>query len=164
MPMTRVIACALATATAALLTGCGSGAAQPELTVQQLMAQHVQPTAEIYWEAVGSTSELVDGKPVTREFRPQTDAEWERVRQSAATLGEHGALLATPGYAEGRGADWVEISNSLVEVSKLAEQAAVEKNVDKVFEVGGTVYNVCTACHQAYPADEGSPAERSGEA
>lgn len=45
-------------------------------------------------------------------------------------------------------------ANSLTEVSKRAEQAAVDKDVDKVFEVGGTVYAVCTACHQVYPPKE----------
>ena len=69
------------------------------------------------------------------------------------------ALLRSPGYTEGRGEDWTTFANSLTEVAKLAEQAADEKNPDKVFEVGGTMYNVCSACHQVYPATTGPEAE-----
>jgi hypothetical protein len=39
----------------------------------------------------------------------------------------------------------------MVDAGKQAEQAAKDKNVDKVFEMSGTVYNVCSACHMAYP-------------
>ena len=82
-----------------------------------------------------------------------------RPKAAATRLGEYGELLQTPGYSEGRGEDWLQFSKSLVEVSKLAEQAADEKSTDKVFEVGGTVYQVCTACHQVYPPAEGEPGE-----
>ena len=149
----------VAAAGAALLTGCNQGPPQPEQTVQQLMANEVQPTAEIYWNAVGHVSELVDGQPVERSFRPETDEDWQRVRNAATRLGEFGTLLQTPGYAEGRGEDWTEIAQSLVDVSKLAEQAADSKDPDKVFEVGGTVYSVCSACHQVYPPAGGEPGE-----
>ena len=40
---------------------------------------------------------------------------------------------------------------------KGALQAAIDKSPEAVFEVGGTIYNVCTACHQAYPAEEVEP-------
>lgn len=143
------------------LAACGSGGpAAPDKTVQQLMASEVQPTAEVYWGAV----QYVSDETGDHDIFPKDDAAWEKVRAAAATLADHGRLLATPAYAEGRGKDWVEFSNGLVEVAGLAEQAAVEKDTDKVFEVGGTVYNVCTACHQAYPPAEGLPAEDAAAA
>jgi hypothetical protein len=40
------------------------------------------------------------------------------------------------------------------DVARLAEQAALDNSPDAVFEVGGTLYNVCTACHQSYPPAE----------
>ena len=147
----------LALAGAALLVACDQGPPPPEKTVQQLMAQDVQPTAEVYWDAVGHVSELIDGEVVNRDFRPETDEDWARVKAAAVRLGEFGELLKTPGYAEGRGDDWVEFSDGLIEVSQLAGQAADSKDPDKVFEVGGTVYSVCSACHQMYPPDEGLP-------
>lgn len=147
----------IAAAALATLAACSQGAEAPEQTIQQLMANEVQPTAEIYWDAVRYESVLENGQPVERDIRPETDEDWARVKAAAGKLGEHGVLLQSPGYAEGRGEDWVQFSQSLVEVSALAEQAADEKSTDKVFEVGGTIYSVCSACHQVYPPAEGLP-------
>jgi len=157
MTKTRLIAAA---ATAALLAACGQGVEVPEKTVQQLMADDVQPTADIYWKSV----QYISDETGEHEILPRTDAEWARVKAAATRLGELGTLLQTPGYAEGRGEDWVQFSRSLVEVSKLAEQAAEEKSTDKVFEVGGTIYSVCSACHQVYPPAEGMPGDGAAEA
>jgi len=138
-----------------LASSCNQG---PELPIKEFMAQRVQTTAMVYWDAVRYESELVDGKPVERDIRPQTDAEWAKVRQAAVDLQAFGALLQTEDYAAGRGEGWNQFASAMVEVSKRAEQAAVDKNPDKVFEVGGTVYAVCSACHQAYPpAAAGAP-------
>lgn len=142
----------------ALLASCSQEpAALSHGTPQQFMANEVQPTAEIYWSAVGAVSELVDGQPVFREFRPETDEEWAAVAAAAVKLREHGAVLASAEYAEGRGDDWLEFAQGLQDVSRQAEQAAIDKSPEAVFEVGGTIYNVCTACHQAYPPAEEEP-------
>jgi len=143
----------------ALLGACNQAPATPEKTVQQLMADDVQPTAKIYWDSV----QFISDETGDHDIRPETDADWARTRAAATKLGELAALLRTPGYTEGRGEDWTTFANSLTEVSKLAEQAADAKDPDKVFEVGGTIYNVCTACHQIYPATTGPEAE-GGEA
>jgi hypothetical protein len=158
--MTRTL---IAGALLALLAACSQGAETPDKTIQQFMADEVQPTAEIYWGAVRYESVLENGQPVERDIRPETDEDWARIKAAATTLGEHGALLQTPGYAEGRGEDWLQFSRSLVEVSALAEQAADQKSADKVFEVGGTIYSVCSACHQVYPPAEGVPDGRPGD-
>lgn len=134
------------------LAGCGG--AQPELpygTAQMMMANEVQPTAEIYWDSVRFVSELVDGKVVEQNFVPETAEDWQKLEAAAARLGELGEALKTPAYAEGRGEDWGVFAQGLVDVSALAAEAARSRDPDKVFEVGGTVYNVCSACHQAYP-------------
>jgi hypothetical protein len=144
---------------AILLAGC-TQAAQPDKTVQQFMAQDVQPTADIYWKSVQYINDL-SGQ---HDIQPQTDAEWLAVQNAAKQLGAQAELLKTPGYAEGRGSDWIQFADSLAEVSKLAEQAAAEKNPEKVFEVGGTVYSVCSACHAVYPATSGPEAEEAAAA
>lgn len=146
-----------ALATVALLGGCNQGAPAPDKTVQQLMAEDVQPTAEVYWGAVGHVSELIDGVPVERDIRPTTEAEWQEIRAAATKMIEYAELLQTPGYAEERGEDWIQISQSLADVGRLAEQAADSRDPEKVFEVGGTMYSVCSACHQVYPPAEGLP-------
>ena len=138
-----------------LLGSCNQGPPAPEKTAQQLMAEDVQPTAEVFWDSV----QFISDETGDHDIFPRTDEEWASVKAAATRLGEYGELLQTPGYSEGRGEDWLQFSKSLVEVSKLAEQAADEKSTDKVFEVGGTVYQVCTACHQVYPPAEGEPGE-----
>jgi hypothetical protein len=152
MTRTGLIAAA---AMAALLGACSQQPEAPEKTVQQLMAQDVQPTAEIFWNSV----QFISDETGDHDIRPETDADWKETRDAATRLGELAALLRTPGYTEGRGEDWTTFANSLTEVAKLAEQAADAKDPDKVFEVGGTIYNVCTACHQVYPATTGPEAE-----
>lgn len=143
-----------------LLGACGDSAATPELTAQQLMAQKVQPTAEIYWNSV----QFISDETGDHEIFPKNDAEWEKTRQAAVELGKLGELLKTPGYTEGRKDDWTTFAQALVDISKRAEQAAVAKDAEAVFEVGGTVYSVCSACHQAYPATVGAEASEAAAA
>lgn len=156
--MARLSALPLALLALGLASGLASCADEPvdlpNGTMQQFMANEVQPTAEVYWNAVGAVSELIDGVPVFREFEPETDAEWQTVADAAIKLREHGAILASPAYADGRGDDWLDFAQGLQDVSRQAEQAAIDKSPEAVFEVGGTLYNVCTACHQAYPPEE----------
>ena len=85
------------------------------------------------------------------------------MRKAAADLQVYGKQLQGDDYAKGRNPDWIKFSQAMVDVSKDAEQAAKDKNVDKVFEVSGTIYSVCSACHMAYPlpvppAASGTPA------
>lgn len=137
-----------------LLAGCKP--APPPETVQQLMKNKVQPTAQKYWDAVRYVSDETGNHDIV----PKNDAEWERTRKAAADLGEMGKLLQTDAYAKGRNPDWIKFSQGLVDISKQAEEAAKAKNPDKVFEVGATIYNVCSACHVVYPATVGPEAEK----
>jgi hypothetical protein len=145
-----------AIATVLLLAGCK--AAAPAETIQQLMKNKVDPASKVYFDAV----QYISDEKGNRDIVPHTDADWEKVRKAAADLQDYGKLLQTDAYAKGRNPDWVKFSQAMVEVSKEAEQAAKDKNVDKVFEVSGTIYNVCSACHMVYPppvpAASGTPA------
>ena len=119
-------------------------------TIQQLMAHVVQPTADTYWGSV----QYISDEEGYHEIEPETDEEWQATRTAAATLVEMGNLMMTPLYAEGRGEDWMDFSRGMVEIGQRAEQAAIDKDVDAVFEVGGTLYNVCSGCHANYPPSE----------
>lgn len=134
------------------LAGCQG---EPDASVKDYMAGEVQPTAEIYWNAV----QYISDEQGDHEIFPRNNAEWEDVRQAAVRLGEMGAELKEPKYAEGRGAAWIDFADGLIEVSAQAEKAAADKSTEAVFEVGGTVYSVCSACHQAYPPAEGLEGE-----
>jgi hypothetical protein len=150
----------LALAGAALLTACGGsgdagdaleGAAfEQALRTQQMMADLVQPTAEVYWNSAG----FVMDESGETDLTPTTEEGWAATLESTRELQRLGELLQTPEYAEGRGDDWIAFSRSMVEISKQAEQTALDRDSDAIFEVGGTIYRVCQACHQAYPASQ----------
>ncbi|GGD47565.1 hypothetical protein GRI62_08640 [Erythrobacter arachoides] len=122
---------------------------------QQLMAAHVEPYAQTYWQSVKFESELMpDGTVENREYEPDSDAEWEEVRAAAAHLREMSDVLESPAYAEGRGPAWMTYAAGLGEAALAAEQAAQARDPDAVFTAGGNLYNVCRACHQTYPPAE----------
>ena len=156
----------VAAACLALLTGCKKteAPATPDHVkahdIKQLMATIVQPQADVFWKSAGSYTDASG----THDLRPTTEEAWLRVRSAAATIAEMGNLMMTKQYAEGRGADWMQFSKSLVEIGQKAEKAAVDRSEDEIFETGGTMYNVCTACHQVYPPKAGEIPKEAGNA
>lgn len=142
------------------LAACSGGASEHDtadsavldraVRVQQLMASEVQPTAEVYWNSAGF---VIDENGET-DLTPTTDEGWAATLASTRKLQQLGQLLQTPEYAEGRGEDWIAFSKSLVEISQQAEQTALDRDSEAIFEVGGIIYRVCTACHQVYPASQ----------
>lgn len=154
--MTSKILFALSAAT--LLASCnqpGSGEAEASgetyikaHDTKQLMLTIVQPQAEVFWGAAGSISDF-EG---IHDLRPTTDERWAATVSSAATITEMGNLLMTPLFAEGRGDDWNTFARGLVQIGQKAEKAAADRaNEDELFKLGGDLYNVCKACHEAYP-------------
>ena len=131
------------------LAACNQG--PPPMPIKDFMAEKVQPTAQTYWDAV----RFVSDETGDHEIQPRTDAEWEKTRKAAEDLVAYGELLKTDAYTEGRGEDWNQFAQGLIDISRQAEQAAKDQSVDKVFEVGGTIYSVCSACHQIYPPAAG---------
>ena len=162
----RMAALAATGVACAALTACGDSPPPADEmqygTAQQMMAEQVQPTADEYWNAVRYESELIDGEVVNRDIKPETDEEWQALAATAVHLQDLGEVLKSPGYAASRGEDWMAFAQGMVDAAKLTEQAALDKDPDKVFEAGGTLYNVCSACHQAYPA-ESQPTEEGAE-
>lgn len=146
---------------ALLLAACGgsgkeTAAVEPNYTkahdIKQLMAVVVQPQADLFWKSAGT---VTDDKG-SHDLRPTTDEAWLRTQSAAGTLTEMGNLLQTPLYAGGRGKDWMQFAKALSEIGQKAEKAAKNRaGEDTIFEIGGTMYNVCTACHQVYPPAAG---------
>lgn len=135
-----------------LLAGCNDPASQKD--VHELMTTKVQLAAQVYWDAVQYVSDVRG----VREILPTTDAEWERTRRAAADLQDYGKMLQTGAYSGGRNPDWKDFSQGLVEAAKQAEKAAADRDKDSVFKAGATMYNVCLACHTAYPPVESEEA------
>ena len=110
------------------------------------MAERVQPQAEIYWNAV----QFITDENGLREIVPETDADWERTAEAARQLKALGEELKQPEYASGRGPDWQQFSQGLVDVAQQTEAAALSRDPHQVLDAGGVLYNVCSACHERY--------------
>jgi hypothetical protein len=118
---------------------------KPVADTKLLMQSVVDPNADVIWESV-KTIITAQG---TEEVRPRTDAEWTAVRNSAVALAESGNLLMMAPRAKDAG-DWMRLAQELVDTSQSAMRAAESKNADRLFTVGGDIYDACSHCHQKY--------------
>lgn len=118
---------------------------QPAVTNKQLMDEVLEPAANVYWEAVGSTSDARG----TIEKAPRTDAEWNAVRDAATVVAESGNLLMLDGRARNRD-EWMTLSRGLIDVGVRARAAAERHDRKAVFDVGAEVYEACVNCHSIY--------------
>lgn len=154
--MTRTILAVLLPA--ALLTACGqaegegsAGKDAASEATQQLMATTIDPQAQILWRAAGSYSDL-DGH---HDLRPTTEEGWLEAERAAAAVAEAGKLLEGAPYSDGRGADWQAFTRGLVELAERNRKGVAERLDDEeLLRLGGELYNVCKACHEAYLPDE----------
>ena len=131
----------------AFLFGCSPKPPQANtaLSLKQVMEWVIDPNADVVWDSVKSISNIKG----TTEIYPRTDAQWEAVRNSAATLVEAGNLLMIEGRAK-EGDQWIEYSKRLSRTAEIALKAAQDKNKDALFDAGGKIYNACKACHDKY--------------
>ncbi|MEO8722005.1 MAG: hypothetical protein ABI395_00560 [Sphingobium sp.] len=134
-----------------LASGCQPKPVAQPADAKALMKNHVQPTAEVFWNSV----QYISDESGSRKIEPKTDADWNRTLAAATSLRELGETLKGPEYASSRGADWKDYAQGLADISKQAEQAARQRSPDKVFEVGSSIYNVCSACHEVYQPTPG---------
>ena len=89
--MTKSLSIAIALASSALLAACDRGPPAPDKTIQQLMAQDVQPTADVYWKSV----QFISDETGDHDIFPRTDEEWASVKAAATRLGEYGGRFTT---------------------------------------------------------------------
>jgi mono/diheme cytochrome c family protein len=138
----------------ALIAACEKPATPPAAappftsttSVKELMAQVVEPAANVYWESVGT---VID-KNGEHELAPKTDTAWILVRNAATIVAESGNLLMIAPRAA---------NNALVAVGKRARGAAEAKDKMAVFDVGAEVYQACVNCHSKYMPGVGVPAK-----
>src|SRR6202142_4644593 len=88
---------------------------EPVAEVSQIMKGTVGPSSDVVFGAVEIDLDVKG----THERKPETDAQWEAVRNSAITLMETGNLLMMPGRARDRGG-WMEQSRALIEAGAMA--------------------------------------------
>ncbi len=114
-------------------------------STKQLMLAVVDPAADEVWEAVGT----VMTPSGTSEIAPQNDEEWATVQNGALTLAESGNLLLLPSRAAGD-AEWIKLSQQLIDLGEKTSKAAEAKNTAAVFDLGAEIYDVCTNCHRQF--------------
>ena len=110
-----------------------------------LMQSVVDPNADIVWDSV-KTIVTIKG---TEDIRPHTEAEWTNVRNAAVALTESGNLLMMVPRAKD-GGEWMQRAQELINTGEAAIRAADAKNADRLFTVGGDIYQACSNCHQKY--------------
>jgi hypothetical protein len=128
--------------------GCGGPAPppfKPVVDTKLLMQAVVEPNADLVWDAVRS----YDTKDGIEDIRPKTDAEWTAVRNAAITLAESGNLLMLVPRAKD-GGEWMKRAQEMIDTGEAAIKAAEAKNADRLFTVGGDMYDSCSNCHREY--------------
>lgn len=124
------------------------------LGIKQVMEWVVDPAADVIWDSVKS----VITEKGTQEIAPHTDAEWDKVRDAAATLIEAGNALMIEGRARDK-QEWMAAARRLSSAAGLALKAAQAKDTEALFNEGGNIYKTCAACHAKYAQHLQGPPE-----
>ena len=146
----------------ALLVGCSPPPPPPPappfnttLALKQVMEWVIDPAADVIWDSVKS----IISEKGTQEIAPKTDAEWDGVRNAAATLVESGNLLMQQGRAKDQ-QEWMAAARRLSDAGGEALKAAQAKNTAALFDEGGNIYKACSGCHAKYAQHlQGPPSE-----
>ncbi len=139
----------LLVSSAVVCAGCSSAPPPPPFKAvadnKLLMQSVIDPNADIVWDSV----KTIVTREKTEEFRPRTEAEWIAVRNAAVALTESGNLLMMVPRAKD-GGEWMKRAQELITTGEAAIRAADSKNADRLFTVGGDVYEACSNCHRQY--------------
>ena len=137
--------------------GPPGGDQAPAGDVLHAMTWVLDPAADVIWGSAG----FVITEAGVEDLAPATDAGWAQVRHSAAVVAASSKLLLLPEAlpaAAGERPAWEEFAGGMARIALQAEQAAVDRDADALFAIGGRLYNVCVACHQVYDRPDGAPA------
>jgi hypothetical protein len=147
----------------------------PDMTIQDIMKDVIDPSAEYMWKAIG----VEVSEKGTIERQPKTDEEWKEHQRHAKTLVDAGDLLVVPGRkaaAPGVKSEFPGIELEPVEIDALlqkewpqferlakefqrvaAEQlkASEARDIEGLYKAGGDLDTTCENCHKVfyYPND-----------
>ena len=133
---------------AMFVSACGGPTPTPFKPIANnklLMQSVVVPNADVIWDAV----KIIETKEGTEDIRPTTDAQWAAVRNAAVTVAESGNLLMMVPRAKD-GGEWMQRAQEMINAGEAAIRAAEAKNAEKLFTVGGDIYDSCSNCHRKY--------------
>jgi hypothetical protein len=117
------------------------------------MAAIVDPSADVVWEAVGT----IDTPEGTEEIRPQTNEDWDAVKNAAWVIAESSNSLLI-GNRPKDTTDWPKLAQAMFQTALRAVRAAEARDAAALFTAGGDIYEACTACHAQYNLDLTRPA------
>lgn len=149
---------------------------KPVATLQEIMLAVIDPNVDPIWNSISTESDA-DG---VVETRPETDEEWQTLRNHTITLREAANLLIIPGrkvahpetstsihhseleshaIEELIKAQWpafIARARALQDAAHLAVEAIDARDVDRLEEVGGIIEHSCEGCHSQfwYPGDK----------
>ena len=135
-------------AAALTVSACGGGNEPPPFKpiadTALLMEAVIDPMADVIWGSVGTIVTAAGEEHI----RPKTEEEWMAVRNAAVAVTEAGNLLMMVPRA--KDAEWMRISQAMIDTGAAAIKAAEAKDPDGVFDAGADIYAVCTNCHAKY--------------
>ena len=130
------------------VSACGGGNEPPPfkpiVDTALLMEAFIDPAADVIWGSVGTIVTAAGEEHI----RPKSDEEWMEVRNAAVAVTEAGNLLMMAPRA--KDAEWMRISQAMIDTGAAALKAAEAKDPDGVFDTGAEIYAVCTNCHAKY--------------
>lgn len=160
------------------LAACGQqqaaddGTYDVSMPLSELMGHVVDPGAWAYWDRSGEYMDAngdwisrVPADPDSIPDDPDTidddverlrlENEWHAAISGAAQVAEGGNLLLLPGRVrtvdnDNIGENWTALAQRLTETAHRAMEAAEDKDGEAMFDIGGELYTVCTACHDKY--------------
>lgn len=117
----------------------------PVLAAENADLQATTSVAEMMNRLVTPTSNAVFA--VASEA-PASDEAWRHLENSALMLAESANLLLIPGYVRAD-ARWSQDAALMKSAALAAFEAAKNRNVSLLEELGNTLYESCESCHTA---------------
>lgn len=130
----------LLTAAAALLMSvvwpalAADVSSQALTSINEMMNRIVRPTSDVVFYVAAEA--------------PASDEAWLNVENSALTLAESANLLLMSGYVR-PGERWAQDVAAMREAALAAFEAAKNRDVSLLEELGNTLYESCESCHTA---------------
>jgi hypothetical protein len=118
---------------------------KPVADVKGLMNDIVEPAADDVFAASG----WIETKDGVFERGPTTNEEWIAVRNRAMTVAEAGNLLMMAPRAKD-GGQWMTFARAMVDKGEECVKAADARSKQRMFDMGGELYQTCLNCHMEY--------------
>ncbi len=118
-------------------------------TVSVLMANMLDPAADLLWDAVGT---VIDETGETY-WEPETEEDWLQVKLGAMALAESANLLMMENRARDQD-QWIRLNEAMADAAMLAFEAAEAEDPQRIFDLGEVVYETCNNCHTLYWVDD----------